>query len=99
MTTPRQYMGPGGRVLRSGNSARKAMSEEFVRDAMLPGERRSEKPEAAERRSRISNRKPVFIRGNKRNSKTTSGVASARSLQVAPTGEQKEPGDPAAAGP
>src|SRR6266571_5087815 len=73
ITIPRQYMGPGGRVLRSGNSARKAMSEEFVRDAMLPGERRSEKPEAAERRSRISNRKPVFIRGKKKKHKNNEG--------------------------
>src|SRR5436190_1796341 len=38
MTTPRQYIGPGGRVLLPGNWARKAMAVEFASAAMLPGE-------------------------------------------------------------
>ena len=50
MTTPRQYIGPDGRVLLPGNSARNAISEEFARAAMLPGESRSEKPVFAERK-------------------------------------------------
>src|SRR5206468_9324174 len=75
ITSPRQYMGPGGGVLLPGNSARKAMSEEFASAAMLPGESRSEKPELAERMARNSNRKLVLIRGNKRNKRITSGAA------------------------
>jgi hypothetical protein len=75
MTTPRQYSGPVGRVLAPGNSARKAVSEEFVSAAMLPGESRSEKPTFGERKKRSSNRNPVLIRGNKRKKSTTSGKA------------------------
>src|SRR6476661_7585783 len=56
MTTPRQYIGPDGRVLLPGNSARNAISEEFARAAMLPGKSRSEKPVFAERKGRSSNR-------------------------------------------
>src|SRR4029434_4388541 len=93
MTTPRQYIGPDGRVLFSGNSARKAISEEFVRAAMLPGEIRSEKPVFAERKGRSSNRSPALIRGNRRKKSITSGEAWRRSLQVVPTGGHTAPGD------
>src|SRR5215510_9490673 len=75
MTTPRQYIGPGNRVLVLGNSARKAISEEFARAAMLPGESRSEKPVFAERKGRSSNRSPALIRGNSRKKSRTSGNA------------------------
>src|SRR5262245_60215385 len=75
ITTPRQYIGPNGRVLLPGNSARKAISEEFARPAMLPGESRSEKPVFAERKGRNSNRNPALIRGNTRKKSTTSGNA------------------------
>src|SRR5262245_4013682 len=75
ITTPRQYIGPIGRVLLPGNSARKAISEEFARAAMLPGESRSEKPVFAERKGRSSNRSPALIRGNSRKKSTTSGNA------------------------
>src|SRR5438093_5955773 len=75
MTAPRQYRGPVGRVLLTGISARKALSEEFASDAILPGDRRLEKPVPAARRSRNSNRKPVPIRGNKTNKRTISGAA------------------------
>ena len=34
MTIPRQYIGPDGRVLLPGNSARNAISEEFARAAI-----------------------------------------------------------------
>src|SRR6185312_729802 len=67
MTAPRQYIETGGTVGRPGNSARKAMSDEFARAAMLPGESRSEKPVFAEPLARKSKRKPVLIRGNKTN--------------------------------
>src|SRR5262249_19084711 len=75
MTTPRQYIGPEGYVLFPGNSARKAISEEFARAAMLPGESRSEKPVFAERKGRSSNRSPALIRGNRKKKSTTSGDA------------------------
>src|SRR2546421_882073 len=75
MTAPRQYMGPVGRVVLPGNSARKAMSEEFASAAILPGESRSENPVLAERIARSSNRNPGLTRGNKRNKRTTSGAA------------------------
>src|SRR6266513_6140624 len=73
MTIPRQYIGPEGRVLVPGNSARKATSEEFARAAMLPGESRSEKPVFAERKGRSSNRSAALILGNRRKKRTTSG--------------------------
>ena len=60
---------------------------------MLPGERRSEKPEPAEWTSRNSKRKPILIRGNKKNNKMTSGAAWPSSLQVVPSGGQNAPGD------
>jgi hypothetical protein len=60
-------MGPGGIVVRPGNSARKAMSDEFASAAILPGASRSEKPVFAELPARRSKRKPVLIRGNKTN--------------------------------
>src|SRR5262245_1728067 len=75
ITTPRQYIGPDGRVVLAGNSARKAISEEFARAVMLPGESRSEKPVFAERKGRNSNRKPALIRGKRRKKSTTSGNA------------------------
>src|SRR5436190_22437729 len=75
MTSPRQYIGPAGPALWSGNSARKAISEEFASVAMPPGENRSEKPVLAARRSPTRDRKPALIRGNKRNNKTTTGAA------------------------
>src|SRR6476661_7733896 len=75
ITIPRQYIGPDGRVPLPGNSARKAISEEFARAAMLPGESRSEKPVFAARKGRSSNRNPVLIRGNRRKKRTTSGKA------------------------
>ena len=55
MTAPRQYIEPGGVAVLPGNSARKAISEEFASAAMLPGESRSEKPELAEPLARNSN--------------------------------------------
>src|SRR5215469_15209886 len=93
MTSPRQYIGPSGPALRSGNSARKATSVEFASAAMLPGERRSEKPVFAVRLSPIRGQKPVLIRGNRRKSKTTSGAAWASSLKVVASGSQKAPED------
>jgi hypothetical protein len=75
MTSPRQYIGPDGRALLPGNSARKAISEEFARAAMLPGESRSEKPVFAERMPRSSNRNPALIRGKRTKKSTTSGNA------------------------
>src|SRR4051794_30475520 len=75
MTTPRQYIGPDGRVLLPGNSARNAISAEFARAAIFPGESRSEKPVFAERNGRRSNRSPALIRGNSRNKRTTRGTA------------------------
>src|SRR4029077_12419622 len=75
MTTPRQYIGPDGRVLLPGNSARNAISEEFARAAILPGESRSEKPVFAERKGLSSSRRPALIRGNTRKRRTTSGAA------------------------
>src|SRR2546430_14644704 len=92
MTAPRQYMGPVGRVVLPGNSARKAMSEEFASVAILPGESRSENPVLAERIARSSNRNPGLTRGNKRNKRTTSGAALARSFEAEPSGGQKAPG-------
>ena len=71
----RQYIGPDGRVLLPGNSARNAISEEFARAAILPGESRSEKPVFADRKGRSSNQNPVLIRGNRRKKRTTSGEA------------------------
>src|SRR5215471_4656074 len=61
MTTPRQYIGIDGGVLLPRNCARKAISEEFARAAMLPGESRSEKPMFAERKGRSSNRSPGLM--------------------------------------
>src|SRR5262249_15708286 len=75
VTTPRQCIGPDNRVLIPGNSARKEISEEFPRAAMLPGERRSEKAVFAERKGRRSNRSPALIRGNSRKKSRTSGNA------------------------
>jgi hypothetical protein len=75
MTTPRQYIGPDGRVRLPGNSARNAISDELARAAMLPGESRSEKPVFAEWKGRSSNLNPVLIRGNKRKKRMTSGAA------------------------
>src|ERR1041385_7152055 len=75
ITTPRQYSGPVGRLLVPGNCARKAISEEFVRAAMLPGETRSEKPVFAERKKRRSNWSPLLSRGNSRKKRSTSGNA------------------------
>src|SRR5438270_12882181 len=92
MTTPRQYIGPDGRVLLPGNSARKAISEEFARAAMLPGESRPEKPVFAERKGRSSNRSAALILGNSRKKSTISGNARRRSLNVVPTGGQSAPG-------
>src|SRR5947207_14272988 len=59
MTTPRQYIEPGGVAVLPGNSARKAISEEFASAAMLPGESRSENPEIG----RASCRERVEISG------------------------------------
>src|SRR4029077_10712390 len=75
MTIPRQYIGPDGRVLLPGNSARNAISEEFARAAILPGESRSEKPVFAERKGRSSNRSPALILGKNRKKRTTRGEA------------------------
>src|SRR5882672_3760972 len=51
ITIPRQYIGPDGRVLLPGNSARNAISEEFARAAILTGERRA--PQAAKPEGRV----------------------------------------------
>src|SRR6476646_358371 len=75
ITIPRQYIGPEGRALLPGNSARNAISEEFARAAIFPGESRSEKPVFAERKGRSSNRSPALILGNRRKKRTTSGEA------------------------
>src|SRR6478736_4686530 len=75
ITIPRQYIGPEGRALLPGNSARNAISEEFARAAILPGESRSEKPVFAARKGRRSNRSPALILGNRKKKRTTSGKA------------------------
>src|SRR5262249_58339509 len=75
ITAPRQYIEPGGAAVLSGNSARKAMSEEFTSAAMLPGDNRTENPVPAEPIARKSNRKPVLVRGNKTNKRAKSGDA------------------------
>src|SRR5882757_5317830 len=75
ITSPRQYIGPDGRALLPGNSARNAISEEFARAAILPGASRSEKPVFAARKGRSSNCSPVLIRGNRKKKSTTSGEA------------------------
>src|SRR5437773_1298559 len=75
ITIPRQYIGPDGRALLPGNSARNATSEEFARAATLPGESRSEKPVFAARKGRSSNRSPALTRGNRKKKSTTSGEA------------------------
>src|SRR5512132_3848795 len=93
ITIPRQYIGPDGRVLVPGNSARNAISEEFARAAMLPGASRSEKPVFAERKGRSSKRNPALIRGNSRKKSTTSGKPWRRSLHVVATGGQIAPAD------
>src|SRR4051812_16400478 len=49
MTTPRQYISASGGMRPSGNSARKATAEEFVKEETLPGDNSSEKPEADRR--------------------------------------------------
>src|SRR6266704_4491043 len=76
ITIPRQYIGPDGRVLLPGNSARNAICKEFARAATLPGASRSEKPVFAARKGRSSNWSPALIWGIMRKKTILSSGAS-----------------------